>query len=273
MPPVKTCRKGKACGRTCIKRRKQDGTATRCTKPPSPYVVNYADQQADDTARDQLPPEGSHVIKVNINIMTGVPVTTADCNEVVSNITCGDLTGYVMPLVNDIFNIAGVFFDVVTCDLVEADKPDWEVPGDYPQIEDLFRKKPLNVRGEINIYIVPTIGFSVLGFQNDTANGSYIVLSETHPSDCQRINRTRLGNTLAHEIGHDLGLALHRHHSNPNNLMHATDEGGEELVPSQIRTIQQVARRKFPMRTRNTTKIKRPVKDLGKVTRHVDYEK
>lgn len=42
------CIRGKLCGKTCIRRRKRDGTPTTCTKPPmtwagGPYHAVYPD--------------------------------------------------------------------------------------------------------------------------------------------------------------------------------------------------------------------------------------
>ena len=266
-PIFKTCRKGKACGRTCVKKKRADGKRTKCTKPRSPYVVNYTPSRpgskpkpTKDPARPQAPPKGSHIISLSINLISGSSVTGDRCTAT-SRMSCGDVTQFIIPLVNDIYNKAGIFFQVKRCAKVRADEKKLKLNNSVRSVEKLFDRSRVYDTAALNVFMVPLISQGSHGYQLNCAN-SFIVMAESDPSTCAEENRLRFANTLAHEIGHDLGLSIHpkKHHPDPNNLMYAYSPadggaGGSALTRLQIKTLRATAKKKYPMRPRVRGKL------------------
>lgn len=240
--PAKKCRKGKACGKTCIKK------AYTCTKNPQPLF-------AVDTM---------HVIKLSVNLISGFEVDTGACTAG-SRISCADIENYIVPMINDIYNETGVLFAVKHCAITPAedqlDNP--YDASDLRKIEELFDLHPFHDSGSLNIFVVPLCSGGTLAYQLEARGGSFIVMGENHPITCAPMTRKNFAETLAHEIGHDLGVR--RHHTEPTNLMYWADHPGTELTVRQRSTILETAKYKYPIRGRGRTRRRRTVTQVSRV--------
>lgn len=269
---VKVCRKGKACGRACIRKKNANGKRTRCNKPMYPYVVNYFPGINRPGIRPQAPPTGSHVINLNIHIIHGCKVTTPVC-KATSHVTCADIEEFIIPLINDFYIPTGIFFKIKRCQKTRAEqnKLTYQFDDDMRIVERLFDQTPLYDKGSINIFFVPIIPENAHGYQV-TQNNSFIVMSESDPNNCREEPRTRMATTLAHEIGHDLGLSIGNedHHPDPNNLMYGNSPadggpGGHDLDANQINRLKRNAKLKYPTANRRSQLILLPKDSNAKV--------
>lgn len=213
------------------------------SKGCSSHVIHYKKTSAK-TQRQQHPDKGSHVVLLVFHIMTGQPIQTPHC-KAVSDMTCGDIKQYILPFVNDIFQKSSLFFKAKICSQQVASKTKdnlWR-PKAFDAAEVLFQDQKIHFKDALNIYIVPALP-AVRGYHKATLDGKFslIVIGERSPQ-CQPETRTDFATTIAHEIGHDLGLG---HVKDPLNLMHVSSDTGVELTNQQIKIMDKVARQKYP---------------------------
>lgn len=237
------CLKGKPCGKTCVKRVYKCGgrpVYNRVGVPPSvsntpPQVVPY------------IPSPDAHVVDLSINLISGYVVETGTCSAE-SKITCDDIRQYVVPILNYIYRDTGVGFTVNHCAVTPAEEQTgnpYDV-DDVRKIEELFELQPFYDSSSMNIFVVPLCAGDVLAYQLESDDGTFIVMGENDPETCRPLTKMQFAETLAHEIGHDLGLL--NHHPDVTNLMYWSDSSGVQLTSRQNKKVLQTALSKYPLR-------------------------
>lgn len=112
--------------------------------------------------------------------------------------------------------------------------------------EVMTPQRTWDLDAQVNVFLVPYLAPRSLGFTNSWGplghERSYLIfLAETHPTTLQTRTSVAVGNTLAHELGHNLEL---QHNPSRDYLMYYDyDEGGGLLSPDEIRFTRVVARK------------------------------
>lgn len=159
-----------------------------------------------------------------------------------SHLTCALLHAWVLPYINRVWSKAGIYIHMKACRVEKVATPPLVIPGINPDDEELlFNRRVLtDLKAHINVFIVPRmtdrtlIQTQVTGYTLKIGEGpnydgqAYIVMAELVP---ERVNLFRFANTLAHEIGHLLGLDHNT--TNPGYLMTAYTGSRHDPAPGQ----------------------------------------
>lgn len=135
-----------------------------------------------------------------------------------SYLDCYLLDHVIIPYVNDVWSVAGIKIYRKKCSRrLEIKKKGGYV---YHEEELLFDRRVLTDPSvPINVFVVSKSNSGVHGYTTTRENGIYhqgfIVMMEFQENDT--LNLDRFSNTLAHEIGHLLGLV---HNDRPGYLMY-----------------------------------------------------
>lgn len=144
--------------------------------------------------------------------------------------TCQDAYNTILPAVNDIWKTAGVQFTMLNCDTNPSITPTsntsvYDEEGlEYWRCEKLFTFAIHDYTADVNVYVVPFIVPGMTGYYTEYADGfKYIVISETSTVNSPLLRTyASIANTLAHELGHFLGL-VHPRRALPSDLMNAQE--------------------------------------------------
>lgn len=237
------CSKGKPCGNTCIKK------SYECGKRPLYNRVGIQPVASNLPPRvvPYIPSPDAHIVDLSINLISGYVVETGGCSAR-STITCGDIEQYVVPILNYIYRETGVGFVLSHCAVTPAEEQvenPYDV-DDVRKIEELFELQPFYDSSSMNIFVVPLCAGDVLAYQLESDDGTFIVMGENDPETCKPLTKMQFTETLAHEIGHDLGLL--KHNPDVTNLMYWSDDSGVVLTPRQGRKVLETALDKYPLR-------------------------
>lgn len=151
--------------------------------------------------------------------------------------TCYLVITKFLPYINRVYATAGLRFWLKSCKSVNA--------IDNEEGESKFDRRSLTDQSALNVFIISK---GEMGYTSMYSDGrGYIMLSEMDV-DSVRWNLGRLANTLAHEIGHILGL---EHNPRRGFLMYPVSDsnegplhGQEEKISSdEIMTIREWALR------------------------------
>lgn len=151
-----------------------------------------------------------------------------------SKITCPIFANFIVPEINRLWAPAGIQFYLKRCvEYIPENKPHWSHNA-YGQSESALDRRFLtDPNSDINLFIVTVATYDnhrpTLGYACGNDDGAkYIVVGEKHLDRNTIYPLKRFSNTLAHEIGHFLGLD---HNTRRNFLMYANPESLEDPLP------------------------------------------
>lgn len=190
--------------------------------------------------------EYNMVLPKPININLSVTVTMISTRR----LTCQIMRNDILTYVNNVWSAAGISIYVKSCNSIIGQDGIGDPNANWPE-RNFDRKALTDPSSQINLFVVHEVeegnsGYTIRQLEgNDEYYGaSYMVIGEgTRTVDW---GVARIANTLAHEIGHVLGL---EHHNTPNHLMntHAASDadpmnGTEEaLMDSEINKAREMA--------------------------------
>lgn len=216
--PVKSRECGKICvgwNRRCLKNPSVNGGYTG-TKPkptqtrPRPRPTSRPKPCAKPPACPKPAPI-QFKLGISVNIITGhrQKFTARQGNEAeaTSQLTCNEFKRIVFPDLNRIWSVAGISFRILGCRTVPALPNTQESAVGDADVSNLYSRRTLDdPEAHINIYFVPisvSLGFASMF----NSGGCFITMCEwSAEGQGQRRPLQKLGQTLAHEIGHQFGL-------------------------------------------------------------------
>lgn len=209
----------------------------------------------------------AHPIPISFRIIDDCEILMGFC-KAKSRTTCSTLKDCI-PLINELYSQCNIKFQIKECRYTNADKCEIN-KYDPDSVQNLFEKKPLH-EAAINVFIVPIIpgrNINAYHLEDSSINNTFIVCGERDPYSCELFSKYELAKILAHEIGHELGIA--RHSPDENSLMSRTAPHGTSLSPQLIEKIRRTANIKYGVDTKESYS-KKKVRDINPETRKVKY--